>query len=89
MNDKRSSSVLVLVAVIVLLTVVLGAYVGAYFMRATVVTHPQTGIVVRQYPTKWEAALFKPAGWFDGCVTRRKVMVSKDYPSSSSEFYRN
>jgi hypothetical protein len=77
MNDKHSSAVPVLAAIVMLLTVVLGAYVGAYFWRGAYIDESNSDWAVRVFATAAEARFFRPAAKVESLVMRRQVKTTK------------
>jgi hypothetical protein len=79
MEDKRSSAVPVLAAIILLL-VPLASYVAAYFLRSAVVVNSlfagPNDFKVRAFPSEWEATLFTPAAAVEALVMGRDVTVT-------------
>jgi hypothetical protein len=75
METKRSSALPMLAAIVLLLVVILGAYVGCYLLRSEVL-HIGMYPSFRQrryFATDWEAKKFKPAAKVESLVTGRHV----------------
>ena len=81
---SRLSTAAPILAVLAVVLVTVGAYVGGYFWSGTVVRGtlpPRTDFVDRNYGHAWMVPLFKPAGWLEAKLTRRKVFL--DSPNTT------
>jgi hypothetical protein len=80
MDDKRSSTAPVLIA-IALLLLPLTCYVSAYFLRSevmmdTMLPSDPDGYMVRAFAGELEAALFAPAAAVESLVTGKGVTIT-------------
>jgi hypothetical protein len=58
MDDKRSTAMPILAAILMLLVVVLGAYVGAYVLRGAYVDESNSYWAIRVFATDTEGVVF-------------------------------
>jgi hypothetical protein len=75
METKRSSALPILAAIVMLLVVMLGAYVGAYYglcLSETV----YFGNFTRLYKREWQATFFQPAAKADSLIRRQGVYTT-------------
>jgi hypothetical protein len=80
MNDKRTTSVWMAVALMVLLPSI--SYVVGYFLRSQVLaaTGRQGSLITRFYPTDWEAAIFTPAANLESVIRGQEVSTHGPSP---------
>jgi hypothetical protein len=67
-----------ILAVLAIVLVTLGAYVGGYFWlgKATGgILPPRTDFVDRNYGHAWMVPLYMPAGWLEAKLTQQKVFL--------------
>jgi hypothetical protein len=79
--ERRFSAVPILALAVMLPAVVLGVYVGGYFLRCEVIVLSRK---CRVYPTSWEAKLFRPAATIESSFTGSTV--STHSVSHASDF---
>jgi len=80
----RPSTAAPILAVLAVVLVTLGAYVGGYLWSGKVIRGtlpPRTDFVDRNYGHAWMVSLFRPAGWCEAKLTRRKVFL--DSPNTT------
>jgi len=80
---SRPSTAAPILAVLAVVLVTLGAYVGGYFGLGEHYQHPfaSTNTIYRVYRHEWEASLFAPAAWVEGRVRERDVRVTTSFPT--------
>lgn len=86
MKEKRNSSAMGFAAVVILLLVPITAYIAGYFLRCEVypvcflfdnpLSNEGASILIRAYPTDFEAQLFRPAARIESALTGNKVSTS-------------
>jgi hypothetical protein len=90
MEAKRSSAAPILVAIVMLLAVVLGAYVGDYFLRGEVEeriltiklsngSYDAVPYRMRTFRTEWEVKIFQAAAMIESFVTGENVDTFLDH----------
>ena len=70
---SRSSPAAPILAVLAVVLVTLGAYVGGYFWLGNYITNPARTRIFRSYRFKWERDLFKPAARIEGMIRGVRV----------------
>ena len=60
---SRPSTAAPILAVLAIVLVMLGAYVGGYFLAGDYWEMGNVRFIVRTYSNQWQAAAFQPAAW--------------------------
>jgi hypothetical protein len=65
---SRPSTAAPILAMLAIVLVMLGAYVGGYFWFGELEQNPFDDGYFRNFHHRWEAIIFAPAAWVDGAI---------------------